>query len=220
MRMTSRLLIVGSLGLFAASPVWAHLIIFKDGFMLQGDVRQPGANIEGIRVSEGTFVLDADARRIFFPHAQVEEVVPESNRNADLVTLETKVYRLQAPPVDSLERIFDITAFDDKWQRKFRYLAADNQPELVRQQLGLLNPLYARVDALRFNWDEYYLTSEFDPVTIRKLLANHPALKTKGTKKDPADAGKRFRIYRFFVQAGWYDTADEELTGILQDFPS
>src|SRR5439155_5024409 len=88
------------------------------------------------------------------------------------------------------------------------------------QQLGLLNPLYARVDALRLNWDQYYLTSEFDPVTVRNLLVNHPALKIKGTKKDPADAGKRFRIYRFFVQAGWYETADEELTGILQDFPS
>src|ERR1700730_17763907 len=123
MRITSRLLIVGSLGLFAASPVWAHLIIFKDGFMLQGDVRQPGANVEGIRVAEGTFVLDAGARRVFVPHAQVEEVVPESNRNADLVTLETKVYRLQAPPVDVLERIFEITPFDEIRTRNFRHVA-------------------------------------------------------------------------------------------------
>src|SRR5260370_9381121 len=129
MRMTSRLLIAGCLGLFAASPVWAHLIIFKDGFMLQGDVRQPGANIEGIRVSEGTFVLDADARRVFFPHAQVEEVIPESNRNADLVTLETKVFRLQAPPVDVLERIFEISAFDENCKRAFGYMAGAGRPE-------------------------------------------------------------------------------------------
>ncbi|HEV2948038.1 MAG TPA: hypothetical protein VGX70_11725 [Gemmataceae bacterium] len=216
MRITSRLLIVGSFGLFAASPVWAHLIIFKDGFMLQGDVRQPGANVEGIRVAEGTFVLDADARRVFFPHAQVEEVVPESNRNADLVTLETKVFRLQAPPVDVLERIFEISPFDEKWKRTFRYMAGDGRPERVQQQLTLLNPQFARVSATRMSWDAYYLTNEFDPATIRKLLASHPSMQSKN---DAGESGRHFRIFRFFVQAGWYIAAEEELTDIASKFP-
>src|SRR5262249_2626381 len=151
MRVFSRLVIVGvgALALLMSSRALAHLIIFKDGFMLQGDVKQPGTRIEGLPVSEGTFVLDAGARRIFFPHTRVDDVVPESNPTADLVTLEKKGYRLQAPPVDSLERIFDITDFDPTWRRKFRYQAADGRPEVVQQQLDLLNPLYARVDALR-----------------------------------------------------------------------
>jgi pimeloyl-ACP methyl ester carboxylesterase len=216
MRIVSRLIIVGSLGLLAASPSWAHLIIFKDGFMLQGDVRQPGTNIEGIRVSEGTFVLDADARRVFFPHAQVEEVVPESNRNADLVTLETKVYRLQAPPVDVLERILEITPFDEKWKRSFRYIAGDGRPERVQQQLTLLNPQFAKVSATRMSWDAYYLTNEYDPATIRKLLASHPSMQSKN---DVGDPGRHFRIFRFFVQAGWYNVAEEELTDIASKFP-
>jgi pimeloyl-ACP methyl ester carboxylesterase len=220
MRVFSRLVVVaaGALTLLMASQALAHLIIFKDGFMLQGDVKQPGTRIEGLPVSEGTFVLDAGARRIFFPHTRVEDVVPESNPNADLVTLETKVLRLQPQPVDSLEYIVDATPFDEKWRRYFRYRVPDRVPvQRVPQQLAFLNPLYARVDAISVNWDQYYLTNEFDPATVRKLLVSHQILKMKG---DAADAGKRFRIYRFFVQAGWYDTADEELTGILQDFPS
>ena len=144
MRVFSKLAIVGvgALTLLLSSQALAHLIIFKDGFILQGDVRQPGTHVEGISVSEGTFVLDAGARRIYFPHVQVVDVVPQSNPNADLVNLETKVLRLQAPPADSLERIFDVTPFDEKWRRAFRYQAQDGRPERVQQQLALLNPLF------------------------------------------------------------------------------
>src|SRR5262245_53574907 len=113
MRTASRLLILATCGLLASSGAWAHLIVFKDGFILQGDVRQPGTNVEGVRVSEGTFLLDAGARRVFFPHAQVEDVVPETNANVDLVTLETRVYRLQAPNVDPLLQILDIGEFNE-----------------------------------------------------------------------------------------------------------
>ncbi len=219
MRIASRFFIVLSLGVLSSSPAWAHLIVFKDGFILQGDVRQPGTTVfEGIRVSEGTFVLDAGARRVFFPHAQVDDVVPESNPNADLVTLETRVFRYQAYNVDPLLRIFEIKPFDEKWKRDFRYLAADGRPELVKQQLSLLNPQIARVGALKFNWDAFYLTSEFDPPTIRKLLLSHPNLQTKSDAGDPANS--RFRIFRFFVQAGWYNEAEEELTGIAAEFPA
>src|SRR5260370_33878700 len=114
MRIFSKLAIVGvgTLTLLLSSQALAHLIIFKDGFILQGDVRQPGTHVEGISVSEGTFVVDAGARRIYFPHVQVVNVVPQSNRNADLVTLVKKVLRLQAPSVDSLERICAIRPFD------------------------------------------------------------------------------------------------------------
>jgi pimeloyl-ACP methyl ester carboxylesterase len=219
MRVFSRLVIVGvgAVALLMSSRALAHLIIFKDGFMLQGDVKQPGTRIEGLPVSEGTFVLDAGARRIFFPHTRVDDVVPESNSSADLVTLETKVLRLQPQQIDSLENIVEATPFNEKWRRYFRYRTPDRPGiQRVEQQLAFLNPLYARLDAIGVSWDEYYLTSEFDPVTVRKLLVNHPKLKMKG---DAADAGNRFRIYRFFVEAGWYETADEELTGILQDFP-
>jgi pimeloyl-ACP methyl ester carboxylesterase len=215
MRTLSRIFIVLSLGILISSPAWAHLIVFKDGFILQGDVRQPGTMVEGVRVSEGTFVLDAGPRRVFFPHGQLDDVVQESNPNADLVTLETRVYRLQAPYVDPLTRILEIKPFEDNWRRKFTYIAADNRPETVVQQISLLNPHYMRVGALKFNWDAYYLTSEYDPATIRRLIVSHPSMKKKD---DAGEAGRHFRVYRFFVQAGWYAAAEEELNGIAADF--
>jgi pimeloyl-ACP methyl ester carboxylesterase len=217
MRITLRWFIVVTLGLLASSPACAHLILFKDGFILQGDVRQPGTNVEGVRVSEGTFLLDAGARRVFFPHGQVEDVVPETNANVDLVTLETKVYRLQAPYVDPLLQIMDIGPFDLKGKRKFTYMAADGRPEKVDQQVSKLDPLVMRVSATRMNWDAYYLTNEYDPATVRKLLVNHPLIQKKD---DAGEAGRRFRIFKFFVQAGWYIAAEEELAGIAADFPA
>lgn len=207
----------GAAALFISSQAPGHLIIFKDGFILQGDVRQPGTRIEGIPVSEGTFVLDAGARYIYFSHAQVVDVVPQSSP-ADWVTLETKVLRLQAQPVDSLEHILEATPFDAKWRRVFRYQVPDSaRPQAVRQQLTFLNPLYAKVDAIGLRWDAYYLTNEFEPAVVRNLLLNPPAdVKPKSSSRD-ADA--HFRIYRFLAQAGWYDLANEELAEIEKKFP-
>jgi pimeloyl-ACP methyl ester carboxylesterase len=217
MRIASRFFIVLGLEIVFSFPAWAHLIVFKDGFILQGDVRQPGTIVEGIRVAEGTFVLDAGARRVFFPHGQVDDVVQETNPNADLVSLETRVFRLQAYNVDPLLRILDIKPFNDKWRRRFTYIAGDNRPETLEQQISLLNPQYVRVGALKMNWDAYYLTSEFDPDTVRKLIVNHPTMQKKD---DVGEAGRRFRIYRFFVQAGWYAAAEEELNRIAAEFPN
>jgi hypothetical protein len=61
-----------------------------------------------------------------------------------------------------------------------------------------------------------YATREYDPVTIRRLLVEHPDIKAKG---DGDDLLRRLRIVRFFLQAGWYDGAEEEVAAVARDFP-
>jgi pimeloyl-ACP methyl ester carboxylesterase len=61
------------------------------------------------------------------------------------------------------------------------------------------------------------LTSEFDPEVVRQLLLSQPR-KPKASVQ-PTEADKRFQVFRFFLQAGWYDAAEKELEGIVTDYP-
>jgi hypothetical protein len=198
--------------------VWADLIILKDGVILIGRVKQSGSYVEGIPVADGTFILDAGARRVFFSQMQVEDVDDKDpNQGRDFMALETQVFRHNAPAVDPLDRILGPTPWEPNWERWFRIDSEQFGRQRIRQRLAFLSPEFARVDALKFGWNAYYLINEFDPVTVRKLFLSYPGWKGKTNAPSPFEL--RMRIYRFFAQAGWYDQAEEELEGIRQEFP-
>src|SRR5262249_36131627 len=111
--------------------------------------------------------------------------------------------------------IQSITPWDDKGERTVK-IRGTNTAATVTQRITALTPYYLRADSLRYRWPVLYLTREYDSATIRGLLVNHPDLKLKG---DSDDALKRFRVFRFLLQAGWYDQAEEELKSIAADLP-
>ena len=86
----------------------------------------------------------------------------------------------------------------------------------VQQRMGLLTPQVARAEGLKYNWSASYLTSELGPEAVKDLLFHHIELRLKGDKDDSV---KRFRVFRFLAQAGWYDEAEQQLDGILKDLP-
>jgi hypothetical protein len=215
--------IVFILAFVSVAGVQAHIIIFKDGFMLSGQVQSPGkytadpTSGQAVWITTGTYVLDAPARRIFFsPHQVPPEGVLDKDLypEADVVRLESRISRYGGP-IYPLTQILGATEWDSNWERKFK-LNADFGRVHVDQRLGLLTPHFARVDAKKYNWSAYYLTSELGPVAVRNLLNTYPEQKSKSVKDDPV---WRFRVYRFFVQAGWYEQAEQELAAISKDLP-
>jgi predicted esterase len=209
--------LLGSLG---GNLAFADIIILKDGVILSGKVKQSGMYVEGIPVADGTFILDAGPRRIFFSIMQVEDVDDrDPNQGRELMALENpgpRISKRLLNPMDPIDQVLGVTAWDN-WQRTFRY-SSEQAPHAVRQQLALLTPEYARADAPKVDWSAYYLTGEvgFDPATIRKLFLTYPGWKDK--KKAPSPFELRMRVYRFFGQAGWYDQAEEELEAISREF--
>jgi predicted esterase len=196
-----------------------HIVIMKDGFTLSGTIKQDTERvIEGdlfmnIPKLGGFFWVDDGARRIVFGHKQAQEAErAEADPDADL-RFTTSVTNLdhfklpagrpQMPP-----------PFDAKWNRTMTLKVADGRVR-IPQRLTLLTPHYARVESKQYNWNPHYLTSEFDPPTVRTLLGNHPDLKPNGKGDDK----KRFRIYQFLVHAGMYEQARAELDSILADMP-
>lgn len=200
----------------------ADLIFLKDGYILHGRVRQQSEMIvdkgtkDAIWAPKGVFLLDDDARVIMFSPRQVRDVDSKNlNEGADIVALQRPIIRAYGFRMEPILRIDEITAWDDKWERLSR-LQSDQGRLNVQQRMSLLTPHFARVDGLKYAWSSFYMTRELGPDTVRFLLNRHPDMQEKNGKPD---AVKRFRMYRFLVQAGWLDLADQELETILKDLP-
>jgi pimeloyl-ACP methyl ester carboxylesterase len=205
------------------SPSQADLVIFKDGYTLQGKIKRETTDFidsaSGVQMLvpklNGFFMVDDEARKIVFSPRQVQEVPDkDSTREAETIRLKSPIVRrskFKVPPW----QVIAVTDWDNKWDRVMTINTPDGRKQ-IQQHLALLTPKVACIDARDYEWKTYYLTREFDPHTVRKVLAQHSELKMTG---DSTDAGKRFRIFHFLVQAGWYDKAAAELDSILRDLP-
>jgi pimeloyl-ACP methyl ester carboxylesterase len=201
----------------------ADLVIFKDGYTLQGKIKRETTHFidpaSGVQMPvpklNGFFMVDDEARKIVFSPRQVQEVPDKDpTREAESIRLKSPIVRrssFKLPPW----QVVAVTDWDSKWDRVLTISTPDGRRQ-IQQHLSLLTPKVACIDARDYEWKTYYLTREFDPNTVRKVLTQHPELKMTG---DSTDAGKRFRIFHFLVQAGWYDRAAAELDSILRDLP-
>ncbi len=208
----------------------ADVIYFKDGFILHGRIGQQGETItdkltkEQFWAPKGFFVIDDHARRIFFSRQQVQDVDHRFlNEGADVITLQHPIRRQFGFGMSPIVKIDGITPWEVKgegsaeayFERDFSH-QTDKGPLRIRQRLLALTPYFMSTYAVKYYWNSYYLLSELDPETVRPLLLKHPGLVDKTGK---LNAVNRFRIYRFLVQANWYDAADRELDQIAQDLP-
>jgi hypothetical protein len=208
------LLILGLLLLAASSALRADLVYLKDGFTLQGKVKQEtevmnerGA-VMPIPKLNGFFMVDDGARRMVFSQKQVADTdKKDGNREREIVKLARPIIRLDHFKVPA-GVYADISPWNDKWDRTLTLQVGPTSTRKIAQHLSLLTPHYAKIDARQYNWDSHYLIQELKPEEIRDLLYRHPELKLKG---DSNDAAKRMRIVRFFIQAEMYDSALAEL---------
>ena len=216
-----RLLPALCLFLSAGPGAFAAIIIFKDGFVLQGNVKQRmTAEIEDQRfipLRTGPFYLDDGARRIRFSHQQVEAVENKSSPENDVIKL-TNFIKPEGLTIPTFMGVGSASDWDKHWQRNFTLITEGGRRiKGITQRIDLLTPQIARVDAVyTYAWSAYYLTDELGPKRVSELLRTHPSLVLKGDKND---AVKRFRIYRFLAQAGWYDLAEKELDSIRKEMP-
>lgn len=208
--------------LVALQAAEADVVIMKDGFILEGKITDEKAVIVDAgqlfytKKLTGMYMIDDGARIIGFNVKQVQDVddkpasqaseavrfINQSFRRADKFAVPPGVYA-------------DITPFDAKWNR-IMTIANPNGKRKIEQTLTVLTPHYLRIDARHYNWTPYYLTAEMDPRAIREIIYNHAEMKMKGDKEDVT---KKFQAVNFFIQAGWFDLAGNELDFIQKDHP-
>lgn len=204
----------------ACLPLPAATIIFKDGFVISGKVRQPQDLIidpgsgSSFRIPAGFFYLDDEVRRILFSPSQVQEVSKEDASGKD------KLLRLTRPAPSLLGytglpswRIENITPWNNRWERTIQ-LGTDRGPLDIVQRMTVLTPTHLRIDSLRYEWSPCHLLREFGPDLVRGLLNQYYQ-----DKKDIKDHEKRLIVVNFFFQAGWLDAAQKELDKFLEEYP-
>lgn len=215
MRNHRRLAALACLTILATAGVTrADVIVLKDGFTLQGHVKQAGrvemdpGSGQPYWMPRGFFILDDGVRRIYFSHQQVQGTAPGAPTVAGSEERLTRVTgRAAHPGMSPLVQILRVTPWNDKWERSLRMNTAAGAVD-VHQRLTLLTPHLARADATNRTWGAMFDTREFGPGVLRHLLETHPDLKPQG--KD-GDFGRQMRVFRFFAEAGYYDEAEAEL---------
>jgi predicted esterase len=204
------------------SPARAHVVILKDGFTLQGHVVRETTVISDPRSGSvfemakpaGFFMIDDEARRIIFSHRQVRDALDKDPaRDAGLVRIERGIVRIDHWRLP-LSQTLAVSPWNAKWDRVVT-VQTDGGRVGIDQHLSILTPYFLRIDARRYNWSPHYLIREVDPDFVLPLLRNPPPIKAT-TMSEPA---KRFRVFQFCAQAGWYDRALAELDAIAKAYP-
>lgn len=193
----------------------AVIVFFKDGFTLTGRIKRDATTVEGVLVPKGTYYVDDDARRFLFAQSLVEDGDNKNDpRDADLVRL-ANPKQSRNNTMDPVEQIISISPINKNWHRQFKYRGADGVSE-VTQRITYLTPRIVRFDAMDYMWGQCYLTDELGVDVIQPLLTQYGELKPKG---DAEDVKRRFKVFRFLLQAGWMPQAEKELDGIAKEFP-
>jgi hypothetical protein len=212
------------------------VVFLKDGFVLQGYVRQETELMiddhsrAPIPIPKGYYYLDDVARRLFFSHHYAQE----TQKRPAVPLTEFRSPRV-APfyagkPAPPMRGEVEAGEWDDDWERSYKFNAtgttANPFPPTVTltQRMSLLTSQYAWLEATSKNrnpyvWGAAYRTREFSPDTVAALLSKHADVKDKPGLTEEQRADRRFKVFGFFVQAGWIDRAEKELEAIRKDFP-
>jgi pimeloyl-ACP methyl ester carboxylesterase len=193
------------------------VILFKDGFVIQGRVTVPTEIIVDkatgkpyvVPAGNAPFSVEDGVRHTLFSPKQVENVLPDRGRDSPLMELKRFAPSFLGPPLPGLWEMSEIGKWSSKWQRHVTLNTPKGALDLD-QRLTMLTPKLVCVDALRYNWRPFYQTRELDGQTVRKLLYDYYGDAKK--KKTPEQT--RVLVARFLLQAGWTDLARKELDGL------
>jgi predicted esterase len=211
-----------SSGIILLVLAWASLarggeLKLKDGTILTGKpsqlqslgkIKKPVKEDE-IRTFYVYMIDDNGAVRYFVPRLQVAEY----NRDSDLGKFE-KFTLLQKKSGRNLQiaqigMVSEHGPFDEFGRRLVTLKAADKEINVI-QGVVEINPRYVKVQGITHFWEFGMPISSFNVNVLDAMLK-------KAT--DPGNADHRLSIARFYLQAGLYFKADDELAQIRNQFP-
>jgi len=165
---------------------------------------------EEIRVYPILMVEDQGLRRTFVAARQVADVNQDIELNKhEVFTLSQRKMGGRGQMINTLGAIQEITPFDEFGRRRTT-LSVGGKELAVFQGITEITPEYAKVTGLNYQWEFGIPTNSLPPETLDTLLRR---------ASNPDDANERLGIARFYLQAGLYFRAEEELAAIRLDFP-
>ncbi|VTR94943.1 Uncharacterized protein OS=Planctomyces maris DSM 8797 GN=PM8797T_05990 PE=4 SV=1: Abhydrolase_6 [Gemmata massiliana] len=210
----------------ASIAVPADVVVLKDGFVIQGDVRKETTSVVDkasgrsipIVKADGLDLIDEGPKwTIFSTHAkQLGAISPDIKLRP-----EYRAYKMPFPGRKANNALTDIgetvkvSEFDSKWIRTIEaksFIAANAK---IDQQITYMDPYFIYMVSATHLWRLSFRTNEWDPKLVRKLLLMHPDLAEPDGKCDPL---KRIALARFMLDAGWLQFAKDEMDRLKRDF--
>lgn len=156
------------------------------------------------------WMLDDGMRRYFVGNRQVAE----SNLDVELSQFE----RFELKPkkkggievFDSVGPYLSTSPFNEFGHREVKLLDANKKPKVYHQGITLLRPQSCTVTGLDHTWEFSIATTSLRREELTPLLRRCIDLER------PED---RFKVVRFYLQAGLYELAIEELETIARELP-
>jgi predicted esterase len=210
------------LALAAALAAPADVITFKDGYTVTGKVKKEAAAETDpytheqliLPVFKGYWILDDGPRFVLFGTKQVAKT-DGGAAEGDSITFFRGTRRFRPAELPNGASYAGATPWG-KDGRRTLFLKGPQGRASIDQNLTILTPQFARIDAINYTWTAFYRTTELGPEMVRSLAEQHPDVREEAGKPDPE---KRIKLFRFLAQSGWLDEAGKELDRLLKDMP-
>ena len=212
---------------FLGGELRADIIFMKDGYALQGKVRREvtaefdPTSKEMIYIPKGFFSLNDGPRWVYFSPTQVRLVEKLPPPMEERILSRNVRYLAMPGKMQPLLEVVETGPWDyKKWERDFWFKTPNSSRFGLKQAVASINPQHLRLDSVsKLWWSAAYLTREFEPEVIEKMLATYPAFQDHPGDKPSVIVARRMRKCDFYAQAGWFALADRELDSILKDLP-
>jgi pimeloyl-ACP methyl ester carboxylesterase len=205
----------------------ADVVIMKDGFIIQGNVRKemesardPVAKSVSILKADGFDYIDDGVRMIIFSthNRQGGQVNKDVKLRPDYKAYSNPFgLRRSTHPLPQMNGIREMPDFNDKWRRTIKVNVPFNDWDKIDQQITYLDPYCCFIVSPTHVWTQSFRTAEMSPKEVRKLLSTHPELIEADGKVDPI---KRLAIARFLKDVGWLHAAKEDMDKLKKAAPN
>lgn len=154
-------------------------------------------------------MVEAGMRRVYVPTANIIQ----KNDEAELATLD--VFKLPqrrsqtSRALGSVGLALETTEFDERGVRTVT-LGTDRGPLKIEQGITDIGPKFISVAALSYGWEFGLSTTSIPAEHLDRMIRR---------VTDPQKPEDRFTIVRFYLQAGLYLRALNELDAMARDFP-
>jgi pimeloyl-ACP methyl ester carboxylesterase len=201
------------------------VVIFKDGFKLQGRKFKEMERISDsenkvsvvIPAANGFDVIEDGPKWVIFSSnaKQTGLVINNLPDRPDLKEYKRDVYLRSRIPLPVYGQI-EATPFDKNWKRTIKVTTGGGKFHNIEQQIERIGPTRVVIPSTTHQWVLLYHPKEMGPKLIRDLLTAHPELSEPDGKPD---VGKRLEIAKFFKEVGWLDATREELENLKKAVP-
>ena len=198
------------------NPALAGEVRLKNGMVLKGDLipilgltERARRQAQGPTSPKTMLMVSTGMTRHYLSKRQADEF----NRDVDLSGTETFTLRQrrtgQKKIIASLGRIREVVPFDQFGRRQVSIRTAKGK-RTVEQGITEIRPDYITLVGLTHKWEHAIATTSVPPKILDRILR---------TATDQTNSGDRMAIARFYLQAGMYPQALQEIDSVIKDFP-